>query len=102
MLALLDHLIRSRQDIWRNRETDLLGGFQVNDQLKPLWLLYREIGRLRAFENLVDIRGSASEQVGNARAIGHKPPVFHKFWITVYRREPALYREVCNLFSLRI
>ena len=37
-----------------------------------------------------------------AHAVGHKPPGFHKFWLVVYRREPALYREVDNLCSVRI
>ena len=37
-----------------------------------------------------------------AHAVAHKPPVFHIFWPGVYRREPVLYREVYNLFSVRI
>ena len=32
--CLLDHLIRPRQHIGRDRQADLLGGLQVNDQLK--------------------------------------------------------------------
>ena len=40
-LRLLDHLIRSRQHIRRDRETDLLRCFQVDDQLKLRGLLDR-------------------------------------------------------------
>src|SRR5882724_5499121 len=54
----------------------------------------RDISRLCAFENLVYVSGGATVQIGNARAVGHKPPIFHKFWPGVYRREPALYREI--------
>ena len=38
---LPDHPIRSRQHIRRNDEADLLGGFQVDDQLEIVWLLDR-------------------------------------------------------------
>jgi len=30
---LLDHLIRSRKHVWRNREADLLGGLEIDDKL---------------------------------------------------------------------
>ena len=35
----LDHLIRSRQHVRRNRQADLLGGFQIDDELKLRRLL---------------------------------------------------------------
>ena len=40
ILALSDHLVRPRQDVGGNRETDLLCGFQINHQLKLLRLLF--------------------------------------------------------------
>ena len=76
-------------------------GFQIDDELELRRLLHGEIGGLSAFQNLVHIGGGAPVQVGKAHAVGHKPPGFHKFCPVVYRREPALYREVCNLCSLR-
>jgi hypothetical protein len=43
-LALsFDHSIRSRQHIRRNRQADLLGGFEIDDQLELLRLLDRKI-----------------------------------------------------------
>ena len=45
----LDHLmtlIRSRQHIRRNRQTDLLRGFQVDHQLKLRGLLHWQVGGL--------------------------------------------------------
>src|SRR5262249_30102383 len=97
----LNHFIRPRQHVGRNREADLLGGLQIDDELEFYRLLHGKIGRFSALENLIDIRGGAPEQVGHARAVGYEPPVFHIFWPVVYRREPAFYREVCNLSSLR-
>src|SRR5207249_2165608 len=52
------------------------------------------------FQDLVHIRRGASVQVGKTHAVAHEPPVFHKFCRVEYRREPVLYREVCNLFSV--
>src|SRR5262245_39269849 len=99
--ACLTHSIRSCQHIRRNRQADLLGGFQVDNELKFLRLLHRQVGSLGAFQNLVYIGGGPAIQVGIAHAVEHEPPVFHIFWPVVYRRESALYREVCNLSSLR-
>jgi hypothetical protein len=45
----LNHSIRSRQHIGRNRKADLLGGLEIDDELKLLRLFYRQIGRLGTF-----------------------------------------------------
>src|SRR5262245_60038358 len=37
----LDHLISPHQHIRRNREADLLGGFEIDDELELLRLLHR-------------------------------------------------------------
>ena len=41
----LDHLIRQEGQRWRHRDSELLGGFEVNDQLKLQDLLCRQVGR---------------------------------------------------------
>src|SRR5262249_10900565 len=97
---LSNHLIRSCQHVRRNRQTDLLGGFEVDDELELRRLLHREISRLGAFQNLVHIRGSASEQVGGVRAIVHESAGFRIVWLWVNRREPVLCRQVRKLCSL--
>src|SRR4030095_10543835 len=43
-LYSLDHPIRSRQHVGRNRETDLLGRLQVDDELKLLRPLDGQVG----------------------------------------------------------
>jgi hypothetical protein len=77
-LLSLDYSIRSRQQIRRNRHADLPSGFQVYHQLKLHWLLHREISRLGAFENLVDVNGSAPPHRLNARAVRHKTTIIYK------------------------
>jgi hypothetical protein len=54
-----DHLICSRQDIGRNRQANLLGGFEVNHQLEFCGLLDGYVSRLIPFENLVHLDGDA-------------------------------------------
>ena len=49
----LNHLIRSHQHVWRNRQADLLSGLEIDHQLKLRRLLHREIGRLGALEDSV-------------------------------------------------
>src|SRR3989442_268874 len=100
-VSLLSHFSPPRQPVRRNRTADLLGRLQIDDELEFCRLLHGQIGRLGPFQNLVDVSGSAPRQVSNAHAVGHEAPVFHIFYRVIYRREPVLYREVCNLFSLR-
>jgi hypothetical protein len=46
--GLLDHLIRSRQHVWRNPQADLLGCLEIDDQLEFCRLLDGQIGWLGA------------------------------------------------------
>src|SRR5882724_2583314 len=81
---LLDHPIRPRQHVRRNRQADLLGGFQIDDQLELLWLLHWEISGLGALEDFVHIRSRAPERVVRVCCIAHKPTSFDKFWRIIY------------------
>src|SRR5262245_6796287 len=101
-LFSLDHLIRSHQHVCRNCKSDQLRRFQIVDELELGWLLDREIGRLGSFEDLIHVGGSAAEQISPGHAVGHKPTGFHKFRHVVYSREPVLYHEFNNLWSMRI
>src|SRR5262249_52337855 len=67
-----DHFVRPRQHVRRNRQADLLRDFQIDDELELLRLLYREISRLGAFQDLVHVGGSTPEQVGIAWGVGQK------------------------------
>ena len=63
----LDHFVRSRQHVRRNRQADLLGGFEIDDELELRRLLHGQVGGLGAFQNLVHVSGGAPVQVGDVR-----------------------------------
>ncbi len=79
-----------------------LAALQIDEELKLLRLLYREIGGLGAFQDFVHIRRGAAEQVGDAHGIDHKAAFFDKFCTGVCRREPVFYRKFQNLCSVRV
>ena len=54
-IALLDYLIRPRQQRRRDRQAEGLGGLEVDHQLELRGLLDGQIGGLGALEDLVDI-----------------------------------------------
>ena len=58
-----DHLICPRQHVRRNRQADLLCGFEIDDEIEFRRLLDRKIGGFSAFQDLVDIHGGAPVQV---------------------------------------
>src|SRR5262245_854446 len=99
---ILDHLVRSRQHIGRNREADLFSRFQIDDELELLRLLHRKVSRLPTFQYFVHVRSGAAKQIANTYAVGHEPTFFDILWSAICRWEPALYRQVQNLLSLRI
>jgi hypothetical protein len=82
----LDYFVRPVQHRLWNCEADLLGGFQIDDELKLLRLLHGEIRWLRALQNLVHVNSGAPVQVEQVHAIGHEPAGFHIHSIAVYDR----------------
>ena len=59
----LNDLVRPPEHRWRDRQVERLGGFQVDHQLELRWLLDRQIGRLGALEDLIDVGGRAPEEI---------------------------------------
>ena len=62
----LDHLIRPPQHIRRNSQADLLGCFEIDNELEFRRLLDRKSAGLAPFKNLVHIRSCAAVQVSKA------------------------------------
>src|SRR2546430_5422158 len=58
----LDDLLGPDQQRLGNRQAECPGGLEVDDQLELGRLLDGEIGRLGAFEHLLDIGSGAAEQ----------------------------------------
>src|SRR5262245_59286758 len=65
----LDHLVGAPQERSRDRQAERLGGGQIHDEIEPGRLLDRDVARLRATQNLVDIVTGAAEQVGKICSI---------------------------------
>src|SRR5215471_13915060 len=71
-LFSLNHLIRPRQHVGRNRKADLLCGLEVDDQLELGRLLHRQIGGLSSLENFVNVIRDAAVAVREFRPVGHE------------------------------
>jgi hypothetical protein len=56
---LLNHLVRSRQYVGRNREAEVFSGFEVDDKIELRRLLDGEIGGLCPLQEFTDVGGGA-------------------------------------------
>src|SRR5439155_17477767 len=99
-LHLLDDLVRPEQERLRHRESERLGGLEVDDQLELGRLLDGQIPGLRTLENLVHVGGGAAVQVRKVRAIGHETPGIHSLPPRVHCRQPVLCRQVYEASAL--
>jgi hypothetical protein len=73
-----NHLIRPLEERRRDRQAEGLGGLEVDDEFESCRLLHRQVGRLSAPENLVNIDGAATPELGNVDAIrdeAARPPL---------------------------
>src|SRR5215470_11082368 len=60
---LLDHLVGAQQNRLRYRKAKRLGGLEVHGHLKFCRKLHREIARLRAAQNAINISGGPTKVV---------------------------------------
>src|SRR6266478_3323284 len=67
-----DHLVGAHQKRLRDRQPEGLRRLEVEDQFKFRWLLDWQIRGFGTLQNLVHVQGAPPEQVGHARAVGHK------------------------------
>src|SRR4030095_12415148 len=69
ILRLFDYLVRPIQQLWRNRNSDLLCRLYVDNKLEFCGLLHGQVSRRGAFQNPVHIVGSAPVQIGKSRRV---------------------------------
>ena len=68
-LALFDHLVDEQKERVWDRKPKCFRGLEIDSQVELGRLLNGQVGGPRALQNLVRVGGSASEQIGLARAI---------------------------------
>ena len=59
----MDHLVSAQQDGLRHSKAERLGGLEVHDHLEFCRKQHREIARLGAPQNAIDISGGATPDV---------------------------------------
>src|SRR6188508_1483535 len=64
-----NHLIGTCQQCRRYGETQGFRGLEIDDQLKLRRLFYREVPRIRALQNPINVAGGSPEEVRNAHPI---------------------------------
>src|SRR4029453_16235660 len=82
----LDHPIRPRQHVGWNRQADLLGGFQIDDEFKLRRLLHWQLGSLSSLENFIDVIGDAPVAVRELCSVVQQPTGIYRFSVDVHRR----------------
>src|SRR5262249_21190401 len=87
ILTSFNHLIDAGEQRGRQFETERLGGRKIDDEIELRGLLDRDVARLRAAQDLVDIIGGASILVRDAWSIGHQTSRFDILPQTVHRRQ---------------
>src|SRR5262245_60603482 len=96
---LFDHLVSPCEHLRWNRQSNLFRGLQVNDEFKLRRLLYRQISRFGAFQDLVHVNSSAPMEVNDVCPIGHEATGFHKLLLEVNSRQAIFAGKLDDPFS---
>ena len=86
----------------RHVEAERLGDREIDDQLEFGRLLDRQVARLRAAQNLVDIVGCAAKQVRNMRAVRHQPCRIDVFAQAEHRRQSCAQRQDVDAMAVGV
>src|SRR5205085_684755 len=98
---LFDYPVGAPEHRWRDGEAECLRRLKVDDKLESRWLLDRQRGRLRAVQDLVDIKRRAAPQVGDVDTVGHEPARLGELAVRIDREQVLARREAEDLGTLR-
>jgi hypothetical protein len=85
-----------RQERGREGDAECLRGLEVDHHVELGRVLDRQVARLRAFQDAIDIVGSAPERVGLVDPVGHQPAVCGKEGETINSGQAVLGGEGNN------
>ena len=86
----------------RKFEAKHRGGFCVDHDLESGWSLHRQIGRLFASQDAIDIAGCATVLIGGFRTVGDEPANPGEIRIWIDRGQSMLLRELQDLSLIHI
>ena len=101
-VALPYYLVRPRQHIRWNRQADLLGGFEIDDELEFYWLLYRKISRLGTFEDFVNVGGGTPVEVDGTYSVRYETARVAKLYFRVHRGQFVFRSQSYDLTWVRV
>jgi hypothetical protein len=91
---LLDHLVRPEQQRRRDGQPEGLRRLQVDDELELGGLLDREVARLGALQDLIDLGGGPPEVLPSVGPVRHEATGLRVLLHRIHRRQAALCRQL--------
>src|SRR5262245_47040618 len=77
--TLLDHLVGTGEQSWRDLDAEHLSGCQIDDEVELGWLHHRQVGWLGAFENAAGIDANLAKNVREIGPVAHQAADFREF-----------------------
>jgi hypothetical protein len=102
VVALFDHVIGDGQDVRRDSQAECPCTLEVDDELKFAGLFDRNIGGIRAPQNLIDQNGRALKQVVLVHRMGHQAAVESVSFERIDRRQFLPKCEVGDELSVNV
>ena len=86
IVDLFDHLVSPVEQRCWDLKAEAPRGLEIDDKLELRRLLNRQVGRLCAFEEFVNISRGAAREVGEAWPIAHQSTRVHMQPVGMHRR----------------